>query len=115
MKMKYPKARELIDAGACVALSTDYNPGTSPTQDLSFVGVLARLEMRMSLPEVLSAWTIGAAHALEMGSKLGSLEEGKLCDFIVLDGSYRELFYSVGHHPVTSVWKEGLKIDEKKF
>jgi imidazolonepropionase len=115
LKISYPPARELIDQGACVALSTDFNPGTSPTQDLSFVGILARVEMKMALPEVLSAWTFGAAKALKMHSSLGSLEVGKQCDFIILDASWRELFYSVGSHPIRSVWRNCQKVFEKKF
>lgn len=108
LKMRYPPARELIDNGARVALSTDFNPGTSPTQDLSFVGVLARVEMKMSIYEVIAAFTVGGAFALGRHKDLGSLQVGKRCDFVVLDGSWRDLFYSVGHHPVDSVWKAGL-------
>ena len=115
LKMKYPPARALIDEGACVALSTDFNPGTSPTQDLSLVGVLSRIEMKMTLPEVLTAWIYGAAKALKKTPELGSLEVNKACDFICLDGHWRELFYSVGHHPVAQVWKCQTKIFEKKF
>lgn len=100
LRMKYPPARSLIDAGARVALATDYNPGTSPTQDLSLVGVLARLEMKMSLAEVIVAYTLGAAYALNLQGQLGSLEAGKLCEFVALDGSWKDLFYQVGHHPV---------------
>jgi imidazolonepropionase len=110
LKMRYPPARSLIDGGACVALSTDFNPGTSPTQDLSLVGVLARLEMKMTLAEVLCAYTLGAAAALGKGSELGSLTPGKYCDFSVLDGSWRELFYSVGHHPVQEVYRSGERV-----
>lgn len=110
LKMRYPPARDLIDAGARVALSTDFNPGTSPTQDLSLVGVLARLEMKMSLPEVIVAMTLNAAAALGKRLERGSLSDGKQCDFITLDGSWRELFYSVGHHPVTGVWKSGVRL-----
>lgn len=107
LRMRYPPARELIDQGARVALSSDFNPGTSPTQDLSLVGVLARLEMKMSLAEVLAAFTVGAAWALGKSASLGSLEVGKQCDFSVLQGSWRELFYSVGHHPVRAVARAG--------
>lgn len=110
LKMRYPPARELIAQGARVALSTDYNPGTSPTQDLSLVGVLARLEMGMTLPEVLVAFTLGGAYALGLASQVGSLSHGKHCDFIVVDGSWRDLFYGVGQHPVTAVYRSGTPI-----
>ncbi len=63
MKCQYPPARKLIDQGARVALATDFNPGSSPTQDLALVGLLARLEMKMSLPEVIAAYTYSAACA----------------------------------------------------
>lgn len=110
LKMRYPPARELIDAGARVALSTDFNPGTSPTQDLSFVGLLARVEMKMSMCEVIAAFTVGGAHALGKQDQAGSLEAGKRCDFVSLDGGWRDLFYSVGHHPVAGVWKSGSQL-----
>jgi imidazolonepropionase len=112
LKMRYPPARALIDGGARVALSTDFNPGTSPTQDLSFVGVLARIEMKMTLAEVIAAWTYGGASALGYAHELGSLERGKRADFSVFDGSWRELFYSVGHHPLSKVFRNA---DEAVF
>lgn len=107
LKIDYPPARKLIENGACVSLSTDFNPGTSPTTDLSFVGVLARLHMKMSLPEVIAAWTIGAAYALNRQGVAGSLEVGKKCDFIVSDDEYAQFFYRVGHHPVRQVYLAG--------
>ena len=103
LQMNYPPARKLIDAGARVALATDYNPGSAPSQDLSFVGVLARLKMKMSLPEVISAYTIGAAYALNLQKDYGSIEVGKKSSFICLDDYYDQLFYNVGYHPVTKV------------
>lgn len=107
MKCAYPKARRLIDSGARVALATDFNPGTSPTQDLSLVGLLARLEMKMTLPEVIGAYTIGAAHALALEDSKGSLEVGKDCDFAVIDGEISDLFYSAGKTPVVQVFSSG--------
>lgn len=102
----------MIEQGVRVALSTDFNPGTSPTQDLSLVGVLARLQMKMSLPEVISAFTVGSSHALNLQNEYGSLEAGKAADFLVIDGSWRELFYSVGHHPVHQVYRQGALLTE---
>ncbi len=103
----YPPARDFINAGACVALATDFNPGSCPTQNLSFIGVLARVEMKMTLAECLSAYTYGSAKALGLQHERGSITPGKLCDFILLEGSWRELFYSMGHHPIRQVWHRG--------
>ncbi len=114
LKMRYPPARAMIEAGVCVAISTDFNPGTSPTQDLSFVGLLARMEMKMTLAEVICAYTFGAAKALGKSQDCGSLDVGKYCDFSVLNGSWQELFYSVGHHPVEAVYRSGERIDVKE-
>ncbi len=96
MKTKYPPAREMIEAGARVALATDYNPGSSPTQDLNLVGLLARLEMKMSLPEVIGAYTVGAAHALNLQAEVGSIEVGKSADILCIEQDWQTLFYSVG-------------------
>lgn len=100
LRVAYPPARQLIDKGVRVALATDFNPGTSPTLDLSLVGVLARLEMKMTLPEVLAAYTLGGAYALGLADEFGSIEVGKQAKFAKVIGSWRELFYQVGHHPV---------------
>ncbi len=107
MKCNYPPARALIEAGARVALATDFNPGTSPTQDLSLVGLLARLEMKMTLPEVISAYTLGAAYALGKQDQRGSLEVGKDADFICIDGLWTDLFYSAGSTLVRQVILDG--------
>ncbi len=96
MKTNYPDARRLIEAGARVALATDFNPGTSPTQDIALVGLLARLEMKMSLPEVIAAYTVGASHALKLSQDVGSIELGKAADFMCTLNSWTDLFYSVG-------------------
>lgn len=107
LKCAYPPARKLIDAGARVAIATDFNPGTSPSQDLSFTGLLSRLEMKMTLPEVIGAYTIGAAYALGLQNECGSLEVGKRADFVAFDEDWQGLFYQIGHHPVRQVWVSG--------
>jgi imidazolonepropionase len=110
LKCNYPPARKLIDAGARVAIATDFNPGTSPSQDLSLVGLLSRLEMKMTLPEVLAAYTLGSSYALGLQDHCGSLEIGKRADFVSLGGSWRDLFYQIGHHPVDKVWVGGKNL-----
>lgn len=110
LKCPFPPARKLIDAGVCVALSTDFNPGSSPTQDLQWIGLLARLEMKMSFPEVLSAMTVGAGHALGLQREIGSLEIGKSADLQILDGELSELFYSPGRRPCEKLFSRGKSI-----
>ena len=111
MRCKYPPARQLIDSGARVALATDFNPGTSPTQDVNLVGLLARLEMKMTLPEVVAAYTVGAAYALNLHSEVGSLELGKSADFMCTARDWRQLFYSVGECSPTLVYQSGKRIN----
>ncbi len=94
MKCAYPPARKLIEAGARVALATDFNPGTCPSQDIQMVGLLARLEMKMTLPEVVVAYTLGASHALKREKSEGSLEIGKSANLVFLEESHQSLFYS---------------------
>ncbi len=99
MKCPYPPARNLIDSGATVALATDYNPGSCPTQDLSLVGLLARLEMKMTLSEVFKAYTINAARALGIDHEEGTLAVGKRANFISTDAELTDFFYSAGAMP----------------
>lgn len=110
LKINYPPARQLLDSGARVALATDFNPGTAPSWDLALVGVLARLEMKMTLVEVLAAYTVNAAAALGLGEVCGSLENGRSADLILVEGSWRDMFYQVGHMPVLETWVNGKRI-----
>lgn len=110
MKCAYPPARKMIEAGVRVALATDYNPGTSPSQDINLVGLLARLEMKMSLPEVLSAYTVGGAYALGLQKQIGSLEVDKAANFVVLDQDHSSLFYSAGKSAVNQVYVAGNRL-----
>ncbi len=109
MKCPYPPARELLDQGARVALATDFNPGTSPSQDVATTGVLARVQMKMTLPEVLVAATLGGAYALGLEADLGSLEVGKSADFAAFHGSWRELFYGIGGLKAAQLWRSGRR------
>ena len=107
MKCPFPPARKMIDAGVRVALATDFNPGTCPSMDINLVGLIARLEMKMSLPEVISAYTVGAAHALGLAEMTGSLEIGKSADFLCTKNEWTDLFYSPGISFIENVFVEG--------
>lgn len=98
---RYPAAREMIDAGLAVVLATDFNPGSSPTPSMPMILSLASTQMKMTPAESITATTINAAYSLNRGDKIGSLETGKIADFVVHDcDDYRELAYFFGiEHP----------------
>jgi imidazolonepropionase len=98
----YGPARRLIEAGAIVALATDFNPGTSPTLSMPMVMSLACTQMRMTPAEAITASTINAAYALRRHGRIGSLSAGKQADVAVFDvEDYREIPYYFG---VNNCW-----------
>ena len=104
---KYAPARALIEAGAAVALATDFNPGTSPTYSMQMILSLACTEMRMSPAEAIAAATINGAHALGLAASIGSLEPAKQADLLILNVSdYRELPYYFGTNNVSVTIKQ---------
>lgn len=104
----YPRAREMIDAGLAVVIATDFNPGSSPTPCMPMVLSLACTQMKMSPAETVVAATINAAHSLNRGDKIGSLEAGKRANFVVFDcEDYREIPYWFGMPMVHSVYVRG--------
>ncbi len=106
--VRYPPARQLIEAGAAVALATDFNPGTSPTPNMQMAAALACTQMKMTPAEALAAATINGAAALRRASRIGSLEPGKLADLLVMDaGDYREIPYYFGTNLCARVMKRG--------
>ncbi len=109
LQCPYPDARTLIDSGACVALATDFNPGSSPTQNLGLLGVLARLQMKMSLPEVFAALTFGGAKALSLENKVGALLPGYQADFFTSPSSWEDFFYDPSPLPVSDTFVKGNK------
>ncbi|WP_071460794.1 imidazolonepropionase [Bacillus massilinigeriensis] len=105
------RGRQMIDAGVPVAISTDCNPGSSPTTSMPLVMNLACIAMRLTPAEALTAATYNAACAINREHLVGSLEEGKQADIVLWNvKDYRELQYLFGVNHVNSVWKKGVKV-----
>ncbi|HKE59759.1 MAG TPA: amidohydrolase family protein, partial [Pyrinomonadaceae bacterium] len=98
---QYPPARDMIEAGLGVVLATDFNPGSSPTPSMLMILSLASTHLKMTPAESITAATINAACSLGRGEQLGSLEAGKIADFVIHDcDDYRQLAYFFGiEHP----------------
>jgi imidazolonepropionase len=104
----YAPARRLLERGLPVALASDCNPGTCPTENLPLVGTMACTQMKMLPAEVVCALTLNAAAAVGRADRLGSLEVGKQADLVVQAvPDYRRLFYHFGVNHVRDVIKRG--------
>ncbi len=115
MSTKYAPARELIDRGAIVSLSTDCNPGTSMTESMQVVMQLATLQMKMTVEESLTAATLNGAHSLRLADEIGSIEIGKRADFVLLDApSYLHLVYHFGVNLVSAVYRDGRRVNTER-
>lgn len=103
--------RKMIDEGVAVAISTDCNPGSSPTTSMPLVMNLACISMRLTPAEALTAATYNAACAISREKLVGSLEVGKQADIVLWNvKNYQELQYLFGVNHVKSVWKKGVKV-----
>ncbi len=108
-------ARALLDAGVRVALGTDFNPGSSPTQNLWLIATMGGSMLGMSAEEVIRAITIEAAAAVGRDHEVGSLEVGKRADFLVLEyRNYVEIPYRYGMNPVWMVYKNGRCVVQRE-
>lgn len=110
-KTRYPRAREMIEAGLAVVVASDFNPGSSPTPSMPMILSLASTQMKMTPAESVTAATINAAYSLNRGDRIGSLETGKLANFAIYDcGDYRELAYHFGVSQTHSVYVRGGQV-----
>lgn len=105
---KRPPARELIDAGAALALASDFNPGSSMVSSMLFILQLGVFSLRMTVEEAINACTANAACAVGRQAEVGSLEPGKKMDLILCNGSGRaHIVYELGSNPIRHVIKDG--------
>jgi imidazolonepropionase len=107
-KTRQAPARELIDAGAAVALASDFNPGTSPTVNFPLVLTLGVSQLRMSVAEVMVAGTVNGAAALGLADSVGQIAPGFSADLALFDADdVRELPYWYGDRRCRATWARG--------
>jgi imidazolonepropionase len=105
---RFAPARRLLDSGVHIALSTDFNPGTSPSENLWLMATMGCCSLHMTAAEVIRGITCEAARALDLGKEVGSLEVGKRADILILElKKHTEIPYHYGINPVLKVFKSG--------
>lgn len=105
---KFANARKMIEMSVPVALSTDYNPGSCPTENIQLIMTLASLRMKMTPQEVITAVTINAASSIERQNEIGSLVEGKKADIAIFNApNLSYIIYHFGINHIDKVIKNG--------
>lgn len=115
-KEKQAPARALIDAGAAVALATDFNPGTSPTTNFPLIMTLGVSQLRLTVAETMVAATVNGAAALSLANEVGQITPGYSADLALFDArDVRELPYWYGEHRCVSTWVRGRACHHSAF
>jgi imidazolonepropionase len=108
--MQYAPARKLLDAGACLAIASDWNPGSAPMGDLLMQAAVMSAAEKLSTAEVFAGLTYRAAKALNIKDR-GILTEGMMADMQAYPcADYREILYHQGKIKPGIVWKKGTRI-----
>ena len=111
LDIPYAPARELIQNNVPVALATDFNPGSSMTQNIQLVMSMAVQLLNMNIEETINAVTINAAASLGISHKTGSIETGKQADMLIFDtDNYKDILYNFGMNQLQTVIKNGRVI-----
>ena len=113
MLNRYAQAKKMMEQGVRVALATDYNPGSCPTENLQAVMIHACMGMKLLPEEILQCMTINAAYAVNRGAEIGSIEAGKKADLVIFDApNFDYVVYHFGINHVDQVIKSGkLAVD----
>jgi imidazolonepropionase len=110
-RKQYAPARRLVDAGATIALATDFNPGSSPTASLPLAMTIACSQMGLDPLEALVAATRGGAAALRLADGRGEVRDGAPADLVLWDAAeHGEIPYRFGANLVAGVWKRGVRV-----
>lgn len=109
LRMPFQPARQLIDAGAAIALATDFNPGSSPSGNMNLVVAMSCIQMKMLPEEAINAATINGAFAMELQDEVGSISVGKKANLIFTKPipSLGYLPYSFGSNLIDKVMLQG--------
>ncbi|MDP4223027.1 MAG: imidazolonepropionase [Bacteroidota bacterium] len=110
LRMHYPPAREMIDAGLPVALASDFNPGSSPSGNMKLISSLGCIKLRMIPEEVINAATINSACAMGLSDTHGSIARGKVANLFITKEmpSYSYFFYAFGSNLIDKVILKGI-------
>lgn len=107
----FAPGRKMIDQGVAVSISTDYNPGSCPTENLLLVMQIAANKMKLLPEEILTAVTLNAAYHLGISDTHGSIEIGKQANVILLDApNLNYVFYHYGINHVSDSWIHGKQV-----
>lgn len=113
LKEQFAPARKMIDAGCAVALATDFNPGSGFTNSVPLMIALGVIYMGMTAEEAITALTLNGAAAVGRADQIGSIEEGKQADIVILQyPSYKFLPYHTGVNIVETVIKKGKVVHQ---
>lgn len=103
----FAPARKLLDAGACLAIASDWNPGSAPNGDLLMQAALLGVYEKLTMAETLAGITVRAAKALKLNER-GVLKKGNIADIVVFPADdFREIIYRQGKLKPSIVWKKG--------
>jgi imidazolonepropionase len=103
----------MMESGVRVAIATDYNPGTCPTENLQSIMTFACYGMKMTPEEIIKGMTLNAAHGVDRAGEIGSLEVGKKADMVIFNSPNLEyLVYHFGINHVNTVIKSGKAVVE---
>lgn len=108
---KTADVKAMLEAGVPIALATDFNPGTCPTESMQIVQTLAWQSLGLTPAQALAASTINSAHAIGVADKVGSLEAGKAADFVIYDAPNLDFVaYHFGVNLAQHVFKQGRQV-----
>lgn len=113
LRMPFQPARKLIDAGAAIALASDYNPGSSPSGNMNMVVSMGSIQLRMLPEEAINAATLNGAYAMGLQKEVGSITVGKRANLIITKPipSVAYIPYAFGSNLIDKVLIEGKAFD----